>query len=82
MNIYYIRSGLVCGRVVTDSGGFRWVPFSTAHRISRKAWPTPEAAIAGRIRGGRLIRAENLKHAIALAKGEVSAFTCGQSQEV
>jgi hypothetical protein len=70
-HLYYIRNGLVCGRVVPDPrSGFRWVPFTTAHQPSRKAWPTPEAAIAGRISGGSLIPAVNMKHACAIARGD------------
>jgi hypothetical protein len=64
---YYIKPRLVCGRVLDYPQGFKWLPFTSAHQCSRKYWPTPEDAIRGRISGGKLIEAVNIRQAQAFA---------------
>lgn len=67
--LYYILPKVVAGRICNDPrGGFVWVPFSTANQRSRKAWPTPEAAIKGRISGGKFVKAVTIQQACALAE--------------
>jgi hypothetical protein len=67
MSLYYIKPGLVVGHITGDTGLYRWVPFTTARRPSRKCWPTPQAAIKGRVSGGKIIEARDVKHALLLA---------------
>jgi hypothetical protein len=65
---YYIRDGLVLGSISESNGRFRYFPYTSARQPSRKAWLTPEDALRGRVRGGRLIEAVNVREALAVAK--------------
>ncbi len=67
MNLYYITPGLVVGRISKTPGGYRWLPFTSAQRSSRKDWPTPEAAIKGRARGGKIVEAKSVQDASEMA---------------
>ena len=72
MTQFYIKHGLVRGQVADHdghNGGYRYMPFDSAHRSSRKAHATPEAAIRGRISGGRLVEARNVAEALIIAAG-------------
>ena len=39
------KNGLILGNLVSYPDGWRFLPQTDAHKPSRKAWPTPEAAI-------------------------------------
>lgn len=69
---YYIKNGMVYGQVTCKGGpggGYRYLPFNSAQRASRKAHATAEAAVNGRVRGGRLVHAENIAQAQIIAQG-------------
>jgi len=77
---FYIRNGLVVGQVTCTGGpggGYRYLPFNSAHRASRKAWPTAEAAIKGRVSGGRLIEAASAAQAHIIAGSRKPEFKVG-----
>lgn len=79
--LYYVKNATVVGRICSDPrGGFTWVPFSTASQRSRKAWPTPEAAIKGRVSGGQLIEARNLQQAIVFAASSNGSSGRGKTE--
>ena len=69
---FYIKNGLVHGQVTGNSDtGFRYMPFTSARRSSRKSWPSAEDAIKGRVPdGGRLIDAVSAKEAVFLAQAD------------
>ena len=68
---FYIKNELVVGQVTCHGGpggGYRYMPFTSARRSSRKAHATPEEAVQGREKGGRLIECANVREAMAKAK--------------
>ena len=70
---FYIKNGLVLGSVVHEhtpsGGGWRWHPYNTAHRPSRRPWATAVGALQkARVRGGELIEVESFAEAVKLAE--------------
>jgi len=65
--IFVIHKGAVVGQVSMHSDGFRFIPYSSAIRRSRKAWPTREAAIKGRTKG-KMIDLPDIKEALRFAQ--------------
>lgn len=66
---FHVKNGMVIGQITCDRHGYRYLPFNSAHRASRKSHTTPEGALKGRPGGGRLVEAANIAEASIIAKG-------------
>jgi hypothetical protein len=66
--MFVIKNGMVIGSVSNRGGGFSFIPYTASGHPSRKLWPTPEAAVKGRVSGATIIHADSFKDALAAAE--------------
>jgi len=71
---YYVKNNLVVGKayyVDNHQGkGWKWFPYNSAQRLSKRLWATPEDAIRGRNSGGIFITATSADEAMTIASAD------------